>query len=238
MTQQRRDLASIDQELAERAAQVREQVGQPESKKITVDRNGNFKGPGDLVFGNELTVCVVDFCSANDYYTASYDPNNARPPVCFARGRAIADMYPEDTAPEPQSENCASCPHNQFGSRGNGKACKNTRNLAVVLADELEGLKEGETPEMYLLPVPPTGLKSFDAFALQAARLYDGPPIKALVTIKVVQQGNYNTLQFTMPEPNPHYREVFPLMDAAEELIGRLPNLSKYEPTKKAGGRR
>ena len=239
MSQPRRDLATIDQELAARAAEVSKQVGQPDSKKISVDRNGNFTGAGGLNLGNEITVCVVDFCSANDYYTAAYDPNNPKPPVCFARGRDIADMYPEETAPEPQSELCASCPHNHFGSRGNGKACKNTRNLAVVFADELEGLGEGEVPELHLLSVPPTALKSFDAFALQTARLMNGPPIKALVTIKVVQQGNFNTLQFTTPEPNPHYADVYPLMDAAEGIIGRLPDLTNYVPTRQpAGGRR
>ncbi len=238
MNQQRRDLATIDQELAERAAAVSKQVGQPDSKKITVDRNGNFTGAGGLILGNEITVCVVDFCSANDYYTAAYDPNSPKPPVCFARGREIADMYPEAESPEPQSESCHICPHNQFGSRGNGKACKNTRNLAVVLADELEGLSEGEIPELHLLSVPPTALKSFDAFALQVARLYNGPPIKALVTIKIVQQGNYNTLQFTVPEPNPHYAAAFPLMEAAEAIIGRLPDLSNYVPTRQPGGRR
>jgi len=235
MNQQRRDLMAIEQELAARAAQIREQVGQPEARKISLDRSGNFVAAGGVNLGSEITICVVDFCSANDYYTAAYDPNTPRPPVCFARARKLADLAPEPEAPEPQAENCAICPHNQFGSRGEkAKACKNTRLLAVVLADELAHLAEGEKPEMHLMSVPPTALRSFDAYALQAARLFNGPPIKTLVTVRAVPKGNYTTLQFSAPEANPYYAEVFELADMAEELLGRLPDLTNYVPTRQS----
>lgn len=233
---ERRDLATIDQELADEAAKVSKYVGQPESKKITIDRSGNFVAAGGLNLGNEIQICVVDFCTAHDYYVGTYDPSSPAPPVCFARGRTIADLYPEDTAPEPQSETCAPCPHNQFGSRGNGKACKNTRNLAVVLADELGD--DQQDPELHLLVVPPTALKSFDAAVLQCARIFNGPPIKGLITVRVIQQANYFTLQFSTPEANPFYADVFDLRGPAEDIIGRIPDLSKYVPTAKPGARR
>lgn len=226
----RQDLATIEAELAAKAAEVSKQVGRPESKKITVDRNGNFIAAGGVSIGNSLEIVVVDFCSANDYYTAVYDPNNPSPPVCFARGREIEDMIPEDESPEKQSNDCASCPHNQFGSRGNGKACKNTRNLAVVLANEL-GDPDVE-PELHLIQVPPTGLKSFDAAALQAARMFNGPPIKCVMTVRVVQQGQYNTLQFGDLEPNDHLLQVWDMREEAEDMIARTPDLTNYKPTR------
>lgn len=230
MTTSRRDLATIDAELAAEAAKISQQVGQPEARKITIDVNGNFIAPGGLNLGNEIQVCVVDFCSANDYYTAAYDPNNPAPPVCFARGRELADMQPEESSPEPQSDNCKDCPHNQWGSRGNGKACKNTRSLAVVLMDEFNP-EDIENAEMYLLAVPPTGLKSFDAAALQASRMFNGPPIKAIMTVRAVKQANYTTMQFASPEANPHYADMLELRDDAFDLISRLPDLSNYKPT-------
>ena len=187
------------------------------------------------MLGAEIQVCVIDFCTAHDYYVGTYDPNNPAPPVCFARGRTIAELYPEESAPEPQSETCGPCPWNQFGSRGNGKACKNTRNLAVVLADELGD--EEVDPELHLLVVPPTALKSFDAAVLQCARIFNGPPIKALLTVRVQPMPTYTTMSFSSPEANPHYADVFHLRDAAEDIIGRLPDLSKYVPTKQ-GARR
>lgn len=230
----RQDLATIEAELAAEAARTAEYVGQPDVKKITVDRDGNFVAAGGEKLGSEITVCVVDYCSANDYYTSQWDPNNPKPPVCFARGRVIAEMVPEEEAPEKQSEACAPCPHNQFGSRGNGKACKNTRNLAVVLAEDIEKLADGDRPDMHLISVSPTALTSFDAMVKQCARLYNGPPIKALVTLKAVSKGTYTTLQFGDTEPNPYFAEVFPLRDAAVDIIGRTPNLDNYVPTPKA----
>lgn len=229
MATERRDLATIDAELAKEAENVRKMVGAPESKKITIDRDGNFAGPGGINLGNEINICVIDFCSANDYYDRPYNPQDPQPPVCFARGREIADMYPEEISPEPQSEDCAKCPHNQWGSRGNGKACKNMRNLAVVLEEDIDP-ESGNDPELHLIQVPPTALSSFDAAVLQTARAFNGPPIKAILTLKAVQKGTYTTMQFSSPEPNPHYADLLHLRDAAEDVIARLPDVSNYQP--------
>jgi hypothetical protein len=231
MNTPRQDLATIEAQLEAEAAKVSAQVGQPEARKISMDRTGNFIAPGGVNLGSEIEIVVVDFCSANDFYTAAFDPNNPKPPVCFARGRELADMYPEDISPEKQAENCSVCPQNQFGSRGNGKACKNTRLLAVVLTNEIDAEEPDETP-IYLLSVPPTGLKSFDAAALQTARILNGPPIKAVFTVRAVSGGTYNTMQFSTPSPNPHFAALFQLREKAEDMLGRLPDLTNYVPTR------
>ncbi len=237
MVTPRQDLATIDAQLAQEAADVSKTIAQPESRKITQDRDGNLIAPGGLNLGNEINVCIVDYCSANDYYTAAYDPNNPAPPVCFARGRELAEMYPEDISPEPQNQQCGipgktgCCPHNEWGSAGKGKACKNTRNLAVVLIDELD--LEHQEPDLYLIQVPPTGLASCDAALLAAARMYNGV-MKAIIPIRTISKGAYTTLQFGSPEPNPHYADLFQYRDLAEKMIGRLPDLTNYRPTKTA----
>lgn len=243
MNTKRQDLKTIDETLAQEAANVSKYVGQPSTKKISLDRDGNFVAPGGLALGNEIAVCIVDFCSANDYYTAAYDANNPAPPVCFARGREIEDMIPEESAPEPQNAQCGipnrpgCCPQNEWGSGGgNRKNCKNTRNLAVVLADDLD--LDVEKPELYLMSVPPSALSSFDAMVVQCARMFNSGPIKAIVTVKAIQQGTYTTLQFSMPEINPHYAELFELREAALPIIENLPNLANYRPTPAPRGRR
>ena len=48
---------------------------------------------------------------------------------------------------------CASCPYNQFGSDGAGKACKNMRRLYILMSGK---------PDIYLLTVPPTSLKDIN----------------------------------------------------------------------------
>lgn len=45
---------------------------------------------------------------------------------------------------------CASCPYNQFGSAGRGKACKNMRRLYIMMSGK---------PDIYLLTVPPTSIR-------------------------------------------------------------------------------
>lgn len=224
----RQDLATLDEELAQQAAEIQRQVGQPESKKIAPDRNGNFIAAGGINLGSEIQIAVVDFCSANDFYVDPYDANNPKPPVCFARGYDLADMIPEDVSPEKQSKDCAGCPHNQFGSRGNGKACKNTRLVACVLANELDD--PDMEPDLHLLSVPPTALKSFDAAMLQASRMFNATRLKVLLTVSIVAQGQYNTLQFSMPESNTHYGRLAGMRDAAQSLLGRLPDLTNYKP--------
>ena len=238
MNAKRQDLATIDAQLAQEAADVSKYVSQPSTKKISVNKDGNFVAPGDLVLGTEIRVCVVDFCTAHDYYTAGYDPNNPAPPVCFARGREIADMVPEESAPEPQNDHCGvpnkpgCCPQNEWGSGGtNRKACKNMRNLAVVLADDLD--LDVEEPTLYLLSVPPSAIQSFDAAVIQCARMFNSGPIKAIITVKVVTKGTYTTLQFGMPEANPDYVRLFELREKAEPIIENLPNMANYKPTPK-----
>lgn len=45
---------------------------------------------------------------------------------------------------------CDTCPYNQFGSDGKGKACKNMRRLYIMMNNR---------PDIYLLTVPPTSIK-------------------------------------------------------------------------------
>lgn len=226
------DLAKLDAELAEKAKKLKEQLGGPDTKKITIDQQGNFIAPGGANLGNELNICVVDFCSKNTYYDRPFVPGNPAAPACIAIGREIADMYPEDDSPVKQNDTCKGCPQNEWGSSGtgNGKACKNTRELAITIVDDLED--EDAEPELMLLSLSPTSIKGFDAAAMQAFRLYNGPPIKAVFTITTEQPAgaNYYVIVWGQPEPNPYLTRVFPYMDQAEDLMSRLPDLSTYEP--------
>jgi hypothetical protein len=53
----------------------------------------------------------------------------------------------------PQSLSCVTCPKNEPGSsgNGNGKACRYSRKIAVVLGDNLEG-------DVYAMQIPATSL--------------------------------------------------------------------------------
>lgn len=226
------DITLLEQQLAAEAALIKTQIQTSGAPRITIDRGGHFTGPDGLDLGAEIRGAVVDFVYMNRFYTSTYDPNNPAPPVCFAIAPVedYKNMAPHALAPEPQHEECATCPYNQWGSRGKGKACKNTYELAFVLEEDLET----ETPKLYQISVPPTGMKSFSAFANLCARVLNAPPIKALVTVRAVPQGTYTTMAFADPDNNPGFAKLLALREEARAMLMTTPDLSNYKPTKQA----
>jgi len=226
-TTKSQQLSIIEKQLEQEANALSNQIGSSESKRITIDGQlGEFVTPEGLALGSEIEFIVIDFLSANRYYTAAYDPNNLAPPVCFAFGKNLADMVPSEASPERQHENCKLCPWNQFGSRGAGKACKNTRELAVLLVGDPEDLDVANDP-LYTISVPPTSLKSFDQIATFCKATFNGPPIKAVIKAKVNKVGVYSNIMFTGAEAFPLYADAMARREEAYELISKEPDVSR-----------
>ena len=142
------------------------------------------------VEGNELEVVVVASVFANTYYTDRFQPGVVSLPVCYAFGDPDSDdpegtMRPHEEAEDPQSDTCATCPMNQFGSapEGRAKACKNTRRLAVMLAEDLDNIEEAEIRRLTLSP---TNLKGWAAYVNMVAKTYGLPPQGVVTRIKCV----------------------------------------------------
>lgn len=224
----RTDLAQLDKQLADEVSNISTMISASGSPRISIDRSGHFVGPDGLDLGTEIRVIVIDFVSKNQLYTSAYDPNNPVPPVCVAVGKVLADMKPDPASPEPCWTDCATCPKNQWGSRGKGKACKNTRELAVILEEDAEE----ESPKLYHISVPPTAISSFDAFANLCKTVLNGPPIKAIVTVKAVSKGAYTTMQFADPDNNEFYANHIALRAEGLAMISQIPDMSNYVPTK------
>lgn len=87
------------------------------------------------------------------YYDTSYSEGSDNKPTCYSNN----GVGPAADATNPQSKTCATCPHNQWGSRitDNGakaKACSDSRRLAIAPAGQLN--------DPMLLRVPPTSLRA------------------------------------------------------------------------------
>ncbi len=229
-------LTTVDAELAKQVATLKEQIGQPGGRRIKIEPSGNIQTPEGQDLGPEIQVVVIDFLSKNTWYPNQYDPQNIVPPDCFAFGKIIDDMKPDDLSPDKQSDLCKTCPQNVFGSAPNGraKACKNTRDLAVLLVDgdHPESLTDPKAP-IYLLSVTPTSIRSFDGFVSGLLRTL-GPPIKAIVTVKATPQGTYSSLSFLDPVPNPYYGEHFGRTQEAQDILSVKPTYTDAaEPSNK-----
>jgi len=87
-----------------------------------------------------LDVVIVNSCEHvhRMYYKDQYDPKALKkaPPLCWTDN----SITPHPKAAHKQSDNCQTCPQNIKGSGpGNTKACRYSRNVAVVLANDIAG---------------------------------------------------------------------------------------------------
>lgn len=207
-------LADIKAKLSEAAANLVEQIGQAAQNKIGTE-DSQFKFPDGTVDAGPINLVILDFVSRNKYYTAPYKKGSISPPLCYAIGKNINAMKPSPKAAEPQAPTCAECPHNQWGSDGtSGKACKNSRFLAVVAPDDVS-----TDSKIMTLEVSPTALKNFDAMVNTIARLYETPPIGAVVEVSFNEGLKYPSLVFSRPEENVNLAAHYARLPEVDQLL-------------------
>lgn len=223
-------IVSIQEQLKAQAAAQASKIAPPSGINIRVTQDKKFQLPDGSKVDGPLDLVIVDFVSRNTFYEGAYDPNNISPPACFAIHPEPKQMAPSDNSPIKQSDDCASCPMNQFGSAGKGKACKNSRVLAVLPPDA-----DADTP-MWLLQVSPTALKGFDGYVGSVARTFQMPPISVVTSVDFNPNETYASLTFGDPRPNENLAVHFARQAEAKELLMTEPDVSGFgqEPAKPA----
>lgn len=111
-------------------------------KRITI-RAGKFRlevnGAELMTSPNSTMDVVVVRTAANNartYYESAYEPDSKAAPDCSSADGVNSDPSGENV----QSLTCAACPQNAKGSgKGDTKACKFSRRLAVVMANDIGG---------------------------------------------------------------------------------------------------
>lgn len=106
---------------------------------------------------NHITVVIMRTNPAfsKAYYAEKYVEGSDAKPDCFSND----GIRPDPQSAEKQAKTCALCPFNAFGSSdtGRGKACPDSKRLAVATPDRLDNPA--------LLRVPPTSLKNLAKYA-------------------------------------------------------------------------
>lgn len=164
---------------------------------------------------NKLDVVVVANTTEYALYEGKYDPNNPQPPICYAFGKDEAVMVPHEKASKPQHTDCATCPKNAWGSDpngGKGKACKNTRRLALLAADVINnpaGIADAE--EIYV-KLPVMSAKNWAAYVQGCNSQYRRPPFGVITSIT------------TEPDAKSQFKVVFKSLGKIEsqEAMGVL----------------
>jgi hypothetical protein len=223
-------IVSIQEQLKAQVAAQANKIAPPSGINIRVTQDKKFQLPDGSKVDGPLDLVIVDFVSRNTFYEGAYDPNNISPPACFAIHPEPKQMAPSDNSPVKQADDCASCPMNQFGSAGKGKACKNSRVLAVLPPDA-----DADTP-MWLLQVSPTALKGFDGYVGSVARTFQMPPIAVVTSVDFNPNETYASLTFGDPRPNENLAVHFARQAEAKELLMTEPDVSGFgqEPAKPA----
>jgi len=151
---------------------------------------------GDTETVLESTALDVVIVGANPrlsktWYAKAWD-KDAEPtgPDCFS----LDGVGPDPEAESPQSDMCASCPQNAWGSKitPSGqqiKACSDNKRLAVVAADDARG-------PVYLLSVTPAALKGLNQYQKELS-VRGIPPEIVKTRVSFDTDASFPKLKFT-----------------------------------------
>jgi len=238
-------VATIKEEIARQAAVASETVGGTGGgNRIRVTQGKKFVDPDGNESTGPIMLTILDYNSQNLYYGGPFEKDNPVPPDCFALstvgslGGKIDHLVPSDNAPEKQAEACNLCPMNQFGSaaNGKGKACKNTRVLAVINPD----LDPAEAP-INTLSISPSGLKRFDTYVRTLASKSQ-TPITVVTEVTMDEDEDYPTLHFKAVAVNNQLEGHWLRRAEAQALLDQEPDLTgakaEADPPKRPAARR
>lgn len=228
-------ITNWDEELARQAQVGAALTSSSEGGKFFTMRAGVLKYDDAELPGNQICGIVVGWCLENVFYADKFDPDQKTPPTCFAFCKNPEDkdeMAPHEDVDkldvfERQSDDCADCPQNQWGSaeRGRGKACSNRRRLAIIPAGTYKSLGKNKGFELELfddpehfrkadiayLKVPVTSGKNWDNYVKSLMEQMARPAHGVITVISVV------------PDDKSQFKVEFELEDRVpNELMGEV----------------
>lgn len=126
----------------------------------------NPKDPDSPATAIDVVLLKANKGTSKVFYLKGYDPVNSegQKPDCYSSD----GVAPAADAQNPQAKKCATCPHNQWGSRisdkgaTKGKACSDTVRLAVAAA--------GQINDPMLLRVPPASIRALGEYGQMLAK--------------------------------------------------------------------
>jgi hypothetical protein len=160
-------------------------------KIFTVVRDGvrtvlpNPKDPDSPATAIDVVVVKANKGTSKVFYAGGYsEGGDQKKPDCFSN----TGDRPDPSVKSPQAKSCATCTHNQWGSRtgengGKGKACQDSVRIAIAAP--------GMINDPMLLRVPPASIRALGEFGQACAKR--GLPYNAVVT----------KLGFDMESPTP-----------------------------------
>jgi len=175
-------------------------------------KGGQLSFNGNTIPGNRMNVIILDHILENTYYVDRYDPDNPQPPDAFALGRDEETLTWHEDSIEPYAGTlCKDSDINQWGSadQGRGKACKNSRRLALITED---GLEDVANAEVAMLKIPVTSVKGWAGYVKSLADQLKRPPLGVVTEISLI------------PDAKTQFKMMFKLIGTIDDgdSIGEL----------------
>lgn len=190
-------------------------------------KNGILSWADVEIPNNEIVVIILASVFENAYYPNQYNSEKTTPPVCFAISKFEKELTPHENVKELGQEmapSCGECPMNQYDTarNGPGKACKNSRRLAVITAGVMNEtrLMLNEEKSAYdvanigFIRIPVTSVKAYSDFTKKIAASKSLPTWAVVTRIKV------------LPDPKTSFRVEFtPLLELPNDMLLFMPDL-------------
>lgn len=211
-------------------------------------RGGIMTYAGSPLKDNQMDGVVLDHLFVKAYYEGDFDADNPDSPVCYAYGQVLPDgtmpdMKPHPNSTSPQNPTCEGCRWNAFKTdkRKKGKACKDTRRLAVIHADALKAPDTLPKTPVAFFSVPVTSVAGWANYVRSLAEVMKRPPYAVVTKMKLV------------PDAKTQFKAVFDLVDKvansallaplralhlrmATDIVFPYPERGSEKPGKSSGG--
>lgn len=211
-------VVNYDEELAKMAAIAGAMEESTQTGQFFGLKGGILSFNDQPIPGNQMAAIILDSVLENVFFDGPYDPDTPQSPVCFAFGRDEKELAPHanvDTEEgfKRQCESCHGCEKNQFGSAdtGRGKACRNTRRLAIISGGTLNpktdeftatDLDAINTATIGFMKLPVMSVKGYAAYVKNLAAATRKPPLAMFTKVSVV------------PDPKSQFRVIFEALEA------------------------
>lgn len=225
------EVANYDEELARLAGKSATLTDSGGGGRFFSTRSGVLQFDEAALPGNQMCVIIGAWCLENVWYEQAFDADNRTPPTCFAFCKDVDDkenMGPPDIVDaedvfERQSDTCATCEKNEWGSaeKGRGKACSNRRRLACLPAGTYTSAGRGGGYDLALiddedhfrtcdeayLKVPVMSGKGFDAYVKDIAEQFSKPLFAVYTRV------------YLTPDPKSQFKVNFELIEPVEDAL-------------------
>jgi hypothetical protein len=170
--------------------------------------------PQDIVL-----VGVSSASTQRVFYLGEFNPDSKSAPTCASSDGVV----PNKDAQQPQAAKCADCPNNQPGSggKGNKKACRYNRKIAVLLTKDFKTALAGKVhratlPITSLIGTGEGGRKPFNEY-LKELRANKVSPDRVITRVYTDEREDKKAVLFeAVRATTPEEQAVIDKVDAAE----------------------